>query len=261
MARRPPPPRLIGSGLIPGTFQDQYNAAEEDYQGGLAGLQKDERSLFQDYGFQGGIGADGAVNFGVDPNNQFGQYQGLLRQIGGQLGQAKQEVKGRGIGRAGLAKARENLIRFMMSGEKANLATGFSKAAGDIFGKRGAALTGRNRRFGELEGNALEWWYGPDNPYGTIPEGDGGPAAESPAAAFAPSGMTDGYQQSMELAQYLAAQNPAANNSGDSDYYGGMVYSPPQYAPAPADPYAQVPTAGQVRRPRGGGGGGPMLVM
>lgn len=235
MARRLPPPRLIGSGLIPETYQGQYNAAEEDYQGQLAELQRGERSLFRDYGFQGGIGAGGEVNFGVDPTNQFGAYQSLLRQIGGQLGQAKQEVRGRGLGRAGLAKARENLIRFMMSGEKANLATGFNKAAGEIFAKRGSALTGRNRRFAELEGTALDWWnqYGPDDPDGTIPE-PSPPAANpfagvDPTASFQPGVTTpqQGYGMSMALAQQLQAQNPA------SQFDVGQPYAP---AIQPTDP-------------------------
>lgn len=263
MARRQPPPNLIGSGLIPGQFQEQYNAAEEDYQGGLAGLGRDERNLFQDYGFQGGVGASGAVNFGVDPNNQFGQYQGLLRQIGGQLGQAKQEVKGRGLGRSGLAKARENLIRFMMSGEKANLATGFNKAAGDIFGKRGGALTTRNRRFSDLEGGALEWWnqYGPDDPDGTIPEGgsagpvDSGPFDEGPAASLALSGNywpgAGGYTGAVppdQLAELMYG-GTGGGPAGEPLLQGnqGMVADPNW--PDSADPYAPVPTF----KPRQGG--------
>ena len=258
MARRTPPPRLIGSGLIPDTFQQDYTGAEDEYQGSLAELMRGERSLFQDYGFQGGIGADGAVNFGVDPNAQFGMYQGLLRNIGSQLGAAKQEVRGRGIGRAGLAKARENLIRFMMSGEKANLATGFNKAAADIFGKRGLALSNRNRRFNELEGNALDWWnqYGPDDPDGTISE-PGAAASENPAASTAPNYWpgAGGYTGA------IAPEDLAAAHFGGLDQplmqgSQGMVADPNW--PDMADP---VPTANTLQRRRGGGGGGRQVVM
>jgi hypothetical protein len=182
MARRTPPSQLIGSGLIPQSFLNEDIGIEDTYQSTLANLGKNERSLFQDYGFQGGIGEGGAVNFQIDPTNSRGQYQQLLQSIGNQLGQAKTEVRGRGLGRAGLAKAREGLIRYMMSGEKSGLLNQFNKSAADIFGQRGGALTAKNRARNALEGSALDWWnqYGPDDP-------DGNVAEPAPSEAPAPS--------------------------------------------------------------------------
>lgn len=259
MARRTPPPQLIGSGLIPETFQKDYAGVEDEYQGKLAGFQRDERGLFADYGFSGGIGADGAVNFQADPNANYGLYQQLLQNIGGQLGQARNEVRGRGIGRAGLAKARENLIRFMMSGEKTGLLTNFNKGAANIFGQRGAALTDRNRGFTEVEGKALDWWnqYGPDDPDGNVGVEDSRPAENPVMPSYSPNANnSNGYDASMELAEYLAAKNPTAAYSADPNAYAQPVYSPPM-----PDPYYPQP-AGPVRRQRvGGGGGGPMQVM
>lgn len=258
MARRTPPPQLIGSGLIPETFQQEYAGYEDAYQSKLAGLGRDERNLFADYGFTGGVGEDGSVNFQADPNAQRGLYQQLLQNIGGQLGQAKNEVRGRGIGRAGLAKARENLIRFMMSGEKTGLLTNFNKGAANIFGQRGAALTDRNRNFNALEGRALDWWnqYGPDDPDGNVSEPMFG---ERPAASMAP-----------DMNQPMAGGLPIIPDGGYENIDAGMGgYVPPAFAPTQADPYSlygyadsYVPTARQVRRQRtGGGGGGPMQVM
>lgn len=254
MARRTPPPQLIGSGLIPGIFEEQYRGAEDAYQSALADLGRSERSLFADYGFTGGVNEGGTVNFQVDPNAQFGMYQGLLRNIGSQLGAAKQEVRGRGIGRAGLAKARENLIRFMMSGEKANLLTNFNRSASDLFGKRGQALTARNRAFSDIEGGALDWWnqYGPEDPDGSIPE----PQAQ---AVVAPDSWEN-------AGGYTGAIPP--NQLAGAMFDVGQEYAP---AIAPSDPMFNVNQGmtfdpalsayGAPRRRRSGSGGFAAEVM
>lgn len=241
MARRTPPPQLIGSGLIPETFQQDYAGYENEYQNKLAGLGRDERSLFADYGFQGGVGADGAVNFQADPTAQHGLYQQLLQNIGGQLGQARNETRGRGIGRAGLAKARENLIRYMMSGEKTGLLSNFQKGAAGIFGGRGAALTDRNRGFNTVEGNALDWWnqYGPDDPSGNVGVGDSR-MAENPAASFSLTGAG-----MPEFDAGAAGRVPVNPSSG---YMNLDLYEQPAFVPAMADPYGAQP---QPRRAQG----------
>lgn len=257
MARRTPPPTLIGSGLIPENFQNQYAAAEDDYQSGLAGLSREERNLYRDYGFQGGIGESGTVNFEVDPTAPYGQYQSLLRNIGGQLGQARQEVKGRGLGRSGLARARENLIRFMMSGAKADLTTGFTKQAADIFGKRGIALTGRNRRFGELEGQALDWWnqYGPDDPDGSLPA----PQPETPRQpqSWPGAGGYVGQLPPEQVAWQYADPDyagPQAIQYGDADYGVNQGMTADPNWPDQADPYAPITKKKKQNAWSGGGG-------
>lgn len=231
MARRVAPSQLIGSGLIPEQFQKEYAGYENDYQGALSGLQRDERNLFADYGFQGGVGAGGEVNFQADPNANHGLYQQLLQNIGGQLGQAKQEVRGRGLGRAGLAKARENLIRFMMSGEKSNLLSNFNKGAAGIFGARGDALTARNRGFNTVEGNALDWWnqYGPEDPDGTLPEpGSGTNDQQMPAfsSSMIPNfdQMNEGYAASPSRPTYQQPIGPV----GYEEYDGQLAADPYQ---------------------------------
>lgn len=227
MARRPPPSRLIGSGLIPQQYQDEYNNIENDYTTGLAGLGKEQSSLFQDYGFQGGIDEQGGVNFNTDPNNRFGKYQQLIQSIGAQIAAAKQETSGRGLGKRGLAKARESLIRDMSAGDKSGLVNSFSKSAADIFGRRGQALTARNRGFTGVEGSALDWWnqYGPEDPNAQIDaggsgwqpnfqfEGDG-PSSYPPGSM--PGGNTYMPDASME--------DPGAAQQGLADYYasGGV---------------------------------------
>ena len=171
MARRTPPAQLIGSGLIPSTFDVEYGATEEDYAQQLAALMQQERGLFKDYGFKGGIGTSGDVNFEIDPTAPFGQYQKYLRQAGTQLRGARQQNRGRGLGRTGLARARQNLIRYLMESSKSELLGGFQKSAGDIFGRRGQAATARNRAMSGIQGRALEWWnqYGPQDPDPTAP--------------------------------------------------------------------------------------------
>lgn len=166
MARRTPPKSLIGSGLIPQSFQDQYNAAQGEYETNIAGLGRDERSLFRDFGFTGGINDQGGVNFQVDPTANYGQYQSFIRNLGGQLQAARAQRSGRGLGKKGLARARENLIRFLGEGDRAGLVSNLTKQASGIFGARGQARSARDRVFGQLEGGALDWWnqYGPEDP-------------------------------------------------------------------------------------------------
>lgn len=251
MARRTPPQQLIGSGLIPETFQQDYAGYEDAYQSKLAGLGRDERSLFADYGFAGGVGQDGSVNFQADPNAQYGLYQQLLQNIGGQLGQAKNEVRGRGIGRAGLAKARENLIRFMMSGEKTSLLSNFNKNASNIFGQRGGALTDRNRNFNSVEGKALDWWnqYGPDDPDGNVAEPAPSEEVAPPMPSFAPGAYGD----------YAGKPMVGLPDGGYENI--DAAWTPPSFAPGSYDPYNPVLPTSQARRQRGAGGGGPMQVM
>lgn len=171
MARRTPPAQLLGSGLIPSTFDQEYGAAEEDYAQQLAALMQQERGLFKDYGFKGGIGTSGDVNFEIDPTARFGLYQEYLRKAGTQLRGARQHPRGRGLGRTGLARARQNLIRFLLESSKSELLSGLQKSASGIFGQRGSALTARNRAMSGIQGRALEWWnqYGPEDPDPTTP--------------------------------------------------------------------------------------------
>lgn len=244
MARRPAPQQLIGSGLIPETFQKDYAGIEDQYQQTLGGLQRDERSLFADYGFQGGIGEGGQVNVQTDPNATNGLYQKLLGNIGNQLGQAKTEVRGRGLGRAGLAKARENLIRYMMSGEKSGLLTNFNKSAASIFGQRGDALTTRNRGFNQAEGSALDWWnqYGPDDPDGNVsePAPSGAPVPTAPLPAQSPPGAEPGqsygansfYQPVAPAFAPSPSFSPSIPQLGD-DYGANSFYQPYQPPPPP----------------------------
>jgi hypothetical protein len=242
MARRPPPQQLIGSGLIPQQFLNEDIGIEDTYQSTLANLGKNERSLFQDYGFTGGIGESGAVNFEIDPTNSRGQYQQLLQSIGNQLGQAKTEVRGRGLGRAGLAKAREGLIRYMMSGEKSGLLNQFQKNAGDIFSQRGGALTTKNRARNALEGSALDWWnqYGPDDPDGNVaePAPSGAPVPVGPLPAQSPPGAEPGqaygansfYQPAPALAPSFSPSLPQLGQDyGPDSFY--QPYQPPQPPP------------------------------
>jgi hypothetical protein len=262
MARRTPPSQLIGSGLIPQQFLNEDIGIEDTYQSTLANLGKNERSLFQEYGVTGGIGEGGAVNFQIDPTNSRGQYQQLLQSIGNQLGQAKTEVRGRGLGRAGLAKAREGLIRYMMSGEKSGLLNQFQKGAGDIFGQRGQALTTKNRARTALEGSALDWWnqYGPDDPDGNVAE----PApSEAPAPSIpqlpqlgvgygsnsfyqpVPAGQQPWQQEAPAMAP--TPQAPSLPQLG-VDYSNYSFYQP--YKPPPKKKPASS-----------GGGGGVMYAM
>ncbi len=240
MARRTPPSRLLGSGLIPQSFQDEANNTENDYTTGLAGLGKQQSSLFQDYGFQGGINEQGGVDFQTDGNNRFGKYQQLIQSIGAQLAAARQETSGRGIGKRGLAKARESLIRDMSAGDKSSLVNNFSKGAADIFGRRGQALTTRNRGFGDTEGRALDWWNqnGPEDFNAEIDAGSAGPAGPAElggGAGFAGipgAGATTGQEDPAYPAQILGSRY-----SGPQDEAAGLV------------PYPQTAGGGQPGAP------------
>lgn len=254
MARRQPPSRLIGSGLIPQEYQDQYNNIENDYTTGMAGLGKEQGSLFQDYGFQGGIDEQGGVNFATDPNNRFGKYQQLIQSIGAQIAAAKQETSGRGIGKRGLAKARESLIRDMSSADKSGLVNSFSRSAADIFGRRGAALGNRNRGFAGVEGGALDWWNqnGPEDPNAQL---DAGPAG----GPEGPPGSMVGGQAAGPYMPDPYSENPGAAQQGLSDYYGAGGQAgggiPAGYAPTfgqpklPANSLTDNSTTTYKRRP------------
>lgn len=248
MARRKPPASLIGSGLIPPEFQDQFNAAQEEYDTQMAGFGRQERNLFQDFGFQGGIDESGNPRFEVDPRANFGQYQMLLRGVGDQIRGAKVQRTGRGLGKRGLARARENLIRFLAQGDKANLFKGLQQGAGNIFGGRAGAIGARNRALSAAERAALAWWdqNGPSDP-DPVPAGFAGPNA---MPGFNVGGVrggsvgSTGIQLSPETA--AAAQvNPYIPTT--QEYMGGLAPDPfgaePNYQTQPGQSTYQNPEA------------------
>ena len=227
MARRTPPSRLIGSGLIPQDYQDEYNKYENDYTSQLAGLGQEQSNLFQDYGFAGGIDPQGGVNFSTDPNNRFGKYQQLIQSIGAQIESARSESTGRGIGKRGLAKARERLIKDMSAGDKSSLVNNFSRSASGIFGRRGEALGTRDRGFASTEGRALDWWnqYGPEDPNAVLDvppvtdPGGGGDPNTSPGPS---GGPTDGYPTApnASLTPQTSPQGYDLSGTADNPYAG-----------------------------------------
>ena len=90
--RRLPPAHLLGSGLIPGTYDQQAAGLQHDYTSALADLDTQQGSLFHDTGFKGTIGPDGQVQYGVDPTQQFGAYQNLLRGLADNLATSRQDA-------------------------------------------------------------------------------------------------------------------------------------------------------------------------
>lgn len=170
--RRTPPAHLLGSGLIPGSFETRATGIRGAYTDALAGLSGEETNLFKDYGFKGTIDSAGKTNYTVDPTAHFSNYQTWLRGLAENLAGARADSVSRGLGGRGLANARSNLARFAGNQDQADMLNKFTGAATGIFGKRTGALRQQNTDLNSLEGEALQWWeqYGPDDP------GSGGPS-------------------------------------------------------------------------------------
>lgn len=172
--RRTPPSRLLGSGLIPTTYESRATTARDTYGHTMGGLAGEEGNMFRDYGFTGTIDpTTGQASYSVDPTAHFGQYQTWLKGLGDSLAGSRADAVSRGLGGRGLSQARTQLARFSASQQQSDMMNNFQNLAHSIFNRRGEALTTQNRDIGGIEGEALDWWnqYGPQDadpaPWGT----------------------------------------------------------------------------------------------
>jgi len=167
MARRKPPAHLIGSGLIPGTYDTQYADVQHNYDTQMGQYAGQERDLYRDYGMTGSIDpTTGQMTYSVDPTARFGKFQDWLRGLAGNLAGARQEAVSRGLtGKGGLAQAREGLTRFAASQEQSNMFNQMQSAATGIYNARTQAAMDRDRGFHDTEAQAQAWWdqYGPED--------------------------------------------------------------------------------------------------
>jgi hypothetical protein len=222
---------VIGSGLpLPDIYKNRQAGAEQAYQAALADLAKQQRSQFTQYGFQGDVNEEtGAVNASIDPNLQFGLVQQMLRGHSASRTSLKEGTSGRGLGRSGLAKQRQNLLKFLQQGDVASLGQRFNSGIAGIFGQRGNARRNRDMEFNNAEQDALSYAIA-NGLFNRDPSGVG-ITGNDPAASMmgAPGG---GYQGGAGLTGQQ--QQPGGAYSSEM-----MLTDPAQTAqPAPFDPAA-----------------------
>lgn len=154
-----PPNNVINSGLpLPGVYKEKQLAAEQAYQQALADLGSQQQGLFNQYGFQGQVGDNGAINgLQINPNQQFGLVQQLLRSQAGSRSDLKNQLSGRGLGKTGLSAQRKRLLNFLQQGDFASLGQRFGRGVSDIARQRGLALGKRQGDFNDAEAEALAY--------------------------------------------------------------------------------------------------------
>ena len=149
---------VIGSLPLPGVYKEKQLAAEAAYQQALAALAAEQRGTFNQFGFEGDVDEkSGAINSRINPNLQFGLVQQMLRGHSSGRTSLKENTSGRGLGKTGLAKQRQNLLKFLQQGDVAGLGQRFHGAIGNIQKERGNARRMRDQEFTQAELEAMQY--------------------------------------------------------------------------------------------------------
>lgn len=144
---------VIGSGLpIPEIYGQKQNSAQRAFEEALAELAAQERQTSLDFGYR-----QGQSGYELDPNLQFGLAQQMLRGHSGALTGARASMSGRGLGKAGLSRQRERLLRFLQQGDLASLSGRFTRGMQGIQSGRSSARRGRDDAFNMAEAEALQY--------------------------------------------------------------------------------------------------------
>jgi hypothetical protein len=172
----------MASGLISPDLLAQYNQYDTDYGNDLAGYEATEKSGLRDLGFQ--LNGD---TLQMDPTAFYGQYQQTLRGLADSLASARSANIGRGIGRRGLAAARERLLRNMNEGDRSALLNRGQDVIGTYNQNKLGAIGRRDTGQLGIYGKAADEWArnAPDDP--------GPPAGDGPSAAVGVGDAASGY--------------------------------------------------------------------
>ena len=125
-------------------YLDRTVVAQQAYQDALSDLARQQRRLYEDYGFEGDIDEGGKTTFRIDPVKQHGRSQQLLRSHATAMQQLRENLSAKGLGNRGLAAQRARLLRFVQEGDIANLSNRFTDSANAIFRGRAGARRGRD---------------------------------------------------------------------------------------------------------------------
>jgi hypothetical protein len=213
---------------LPSVFKDQQNQAMQQYQAKLAALAAQEGQTALNFGFKYNRGDDGSLkDFQIDPNLMHSQAMNLMQSHADNLGTLRNQLAGQHLGRTGLAKQRELLLRFLNGGDTQNLANSFQSQLSGIQGQRGQAAWDMNSAMSAAELAAMQ--YAMQN------------GLFAPAGSSAPAGIS--LPQASSNAGYTNSQTgsfvPTA--APDQGYFTSSVQG--GYAPAPTRPQAR-PTGG-----------------
>lgn len=145
------PRKVIGSGLpIPEVYGERQAAAQRAFEQAMAELSAQERQQSLDFGLR-----DTGGNIEIDPTLSHGLAQKMLRGHSSSLMGARSSMSGRGLGKAGLSRQRERLLRFLQSGETSELANRFTRGKQGFAAQRGALGRGRDDAFNQAESDAI----------------------------------------------------------------------------------------------------------
>lgn len=110
----------------PAVYEGETAAALQAYQNALAAIGARRASTLQNYGMTAKVDANGnLVNYGIDPNNQYGQIQQLLGGEGQQISALQHNAMDRGLGLKGLGAQGESQARFQGGLAQQNLGRQF----------------------------------------------------------------------------------------------------------------------------------------
>lgn len=142
---------VIGSGLpIPDVYGGKQAAAQRAFEQALIDLQSQDRDMDLQYGMRQGAGGTE-----IDPANQFGLAQSMLRSNSSALSQSRAALTGRGLGKSGLSRQRERLLRFLQEGDLANLGSRYTRGKQGIAGARSGAARSKDSAFNDAEMEAV----------------------------------------------------------------------------------------------------------
>jgi hypothetical protein len=180
------------------------------------------------FGFKYNRGDDGSLkDFQIDPNLMHSQAMNLMQSHADNLGTLRNQLAGQHLGRTGLAKQRELLLRFLNGGDTQNLANSFQSQLSGIQGQRGQAAWDMNSAMSAAELAAMQ--YAMQNGL-FAPAGSSAPAGTSLPQASSNAGFTNS-----QTGSFVPTAAP------DQGYFTSSVQG--GYAPAPTRPQAR-PTGG-----------------
>lgn len=169
---------LRNTGWIDPTLLGDYDKYGTDYDAQLAILGGQDRTALESAGLQQGPG--GALS--MDPTNFYGTFQNSLRGLADQLHASRSANIGKGLGKRGLAAARERLLRTMAKGDQLGILSGVQHGLDANDTARGNALTARNAGQHTAGERIVNYWAqnAPDDPTADVGIGDAASGASTP---------------------------------------------------------------------------------
>lgn len=198
---------------------DAYNRAKQN-------IRNRQNSYWQQYGFTGEVDpATGAAsNVRVDPNNQYGQLQQMLKSTGSSMDQAREGGYARGLGGTGLGAQDESEARYAYGAANNAFQQDFTGNLGQLARNWGQAGADYSSAMTDAEHTALldsiaagKFNTAPaanDPSSGTTPTATT-PSTASVSPAMKPSGgplynYGRSFRSNKELAQYVQSHGGSA---------------------------------------------------